>query len=211
MAFQSSKPNTATIFGDKSATRFEINPEVGYNFNDSWAVGVNVGFASVKGTWDELGYGAAIDGETVAQGIRQLTVFQQHITMIAHEAVSFGIVYDAVRHLQPQPGGVHRSRVSQQYSCRGIANLNCPGLIEVQATIRIVILILHNGDTIVFAKDIHTVRILCKQIQGVLIGKKINYIYNYGDTIAISRHCDINFSRIWAKAPIEGCCGCSTI
>ena len=105
VAFQSSKPNTATIFGDKSATRFEINPEVGYNFNDSWAVGVNVGFASVKGTWDELGYGAAIDGEkattafTVAPYARYTYAKLGPVSLFLDGKVSYTTVKDSYNEL----------------------------------------------------------------------------------------------------------------
>jgi len=105
VAFQSSKPNTATIFGDKSATRFEINPEVGYNFNDSWAVGVNVGFASVKGTWDELGYGAAKDGEkattafTVAPYARYTYAKLGPVSLFLDGKVSYTTVKDSYNEL----------------------------------------------------------------------------------------------------------------
>ncbi|MCR4919037.1 MAG: porin family protein [Prevotella sp.] len=60
VGFLGSKSNADNA---KTATKFEINPEVGYNFSDSWAVGVNVGFGSEKGTWKDNGYGSAGDGE----------------------------------------------------------------------------------------------------------------------------------------------------
>lgn len=38
-----------------SATSFTINPELGYNLNDSWAIGVNVGYATNNIAYDNNG------------------------------------------------------------------------------------------------------------------------------------------------------------
>jgi hypothetical protein len=62
VGFQTSKPNGD---GAKSATKFQINPEVGYNISDNFAVGINIGFSSEKGVWNEpaQGFGYGREGD----------------------------------------------------------------------------------------------------------------------------------------------------
>lgn len=45
VGFTSAKAN---VDGAKATTEFTIAPEVGYNLNDSWAIGAALGFTSVK-------------------------------------------------------------------------------------------------------------------------------------------------------------------
>ena len=45
LGFTSSKDDTE---GAKATTRFAIKPEVGYNLDENWAVGMGIGFASTK-------------------------------------------------------------------------------------------------------------------------------------------------------------------
>ena len=97
VGFLGSKSNADNA---KTATQFKINPEVGYNFSDSWAVGVNVGFGSVKGTWAG-GYGSAVDGEkatttfTVAPYARFTYAKLGNVSLFLDGKVSYTTVKDS--------------------------------------------------------------------------------------------------------------------
>jgi hypothetical protein len=45
LGFTSTKADTE---GAKATTNFEIKPEVGYNLDENWAVGIALGFSSTK-------------------------------------------------------------------------------------------------------------------------------------------------------------------
>ena len=46
--------------GDRSETTFKILPEIGYNINDSWAIGTVIGYESDK--WQGRSGGAVVCG-----------------------------------------------------------------------------------------------------------------------------------------------------